>query len=635
MVTQVTIEVTDQNPSMFQLDWLNACHDNVDFGVSHTENFLAEVNRTLAHRVRGEFNNQWKQQALFELLGQDYVQLHFPHHQFSPELLRPPNLPAAKREECLAEMRDLLEDQLGASLEELGYPPDIATYQEDTPLKGFLDEIRLIFKGGCEEQVQRRCMSENDNRRQSVDSRISTNSVNDDEDGEKFSKVEFKKSDVLGDALVDLLQYDGGARVNVINNFKLESLMFPNPLRKIIWEGVLADNDQKEKGKKKSKRREARDFKAEIKKKLKGGIERAVQSSDYKKIHSAVIDTYLNNCILKTFAEDSNMLQTAHIINIINVFNKSYSNAMIYWVLPFQIIYETGDESRRKEEKYMIEISCMLEKFSRHCPLSWTDVGNVADDVVHKVKGQDPAFIEHLRTSLDTGIHASGMLHYFVPEILHPTNSSKGEKLWNNLYKKKKKDWKPQDHELFANVELFIRKWVSEAFVGVLNKPNILFIWDLLFMNNWSKKLFLKICVVILGLIQPWLRAATTHAEVVLALLEEPAKLYLQDIRSGLQDINNREDIPFEKISILNKNYMVIEKKEEPKPVEEEKNVENEDEDENKLPTVDEDNDEQGNEDENENKEETTADGDANEEDKEITNDEEVKELEEQEEAKE
>ncbi len=32
-------------------------------------------------------------------------------------------------------------------------------------------------------------------------------------------------------------------------------------------------------------------------------MERAVQSSDYKNIYSAVIDTYTNNTVLKNFAE--------------------------------------------------------------------------------------------------------------------------------------------------------------------------------------------------------------------------------------------------------------------------------------------------------------------------------------------
>jgi hypothetical protein len=34
------------------------------------------------------------------------------------------------------------------------------------------------------------------------------------------------------------------------------------------------------------------------------------------------------------------MLQTAHILNVLNVVDKEYTNAQIYWALPFQIIYE-------------------------------------------------------------------------------------------------------------------------------------------------------------------------------------------------------------------------------------------------------------------------------------------------------
>jgi hypothetical protein len=34
------------------------------------------------------------------------------------------------------------------------------------------------------------------------------------------------------------------------------------------------------------------------------------------------------------------MLQTAHILNVLNVVDKEYTNAQIYWALPFQIVYE-------------------------------------------------------------------------------------------------------------------------------------------------------------------------------------------------------------------------------------------------------------------------------------------------------
>ena len=36
------------------------------------------------------------------------------------------------------------------------------------------------------------------------------------------------------------------------------------------------------------------------------------------------------------------MLQTAHIINIVNIFDKEYSTAQIYWVLPYQVAAHTS-----------------------------------------------------------------------------------------------------------------------------------------------------------------------------------------------------------------------------------------------------------------------------------------------------
>ena len=92
---------------------------------------------------------------------------------------------------------------------------------------------------------------------------------------------------------------------------------------------------------------------------MKGGTSRAVQSPDYQTIYSAVIDTYTSNVTLRPWAEDEHMLQTAHIINIVNVFDRctgvmsslsvsspscchhrSWTTAQIYWLLPYQILYE-------------------------------------------------------------------------------------------------------------------------------------------------------------------------------------------------------------------------------------------------------------------------------------------------------
>ena len=73
----------------------------------------------------------------------------------------------------------------------------------------------------------------------------------------------------------------------------------------------------------------------------------------------------------------------------------------------------------------------------------------------------------------------------------------KSTKIWKDLYKnKKKKDWSSRDLEIFGNLAIYLRKWVSECFAGIYGGQTLLFLWDFCFMHGWSKKIFYKIGLV-------------------------------------------------------------------------------------------------------------------------------------------
>ena len=84
---------------------------------------------------------------------------------------------------------------------------------------------------------------------------------------------------------------------------------------------------------------------------------------------------------------------------------------------------------------------------------------------------------------LDESIHATSFLHNIVPEVLL-NNPEKSKKVWNELKKKRKKEWKPKDHDHFGKLELWMRKWISEAFVGIISHEELLYIYDILFMHH-------------------------------------------------------------------------------------------------------------------------------------------------------
>ena len=58
-----------------------------------------------------------------------------------------------KREELLGDMRDLLDNLLIESLEDLGYPRDFSTVRGKPDLEVFLDRIRQTLRSESESQV--------------------------------------------------------------------------------------------------------------------------------------------------------------------------------------------------------------------------------------------------------------------------------------------------------------------------------------------------------------------------------------------------------------------------------------------------------------------------------------------------
>mgnify|MGYP001804177574 FL=1 len=49
---------------------------------------------------------------------------------------------------------------------------------------------------------------------------------------------------------------------------------------------------------------------------------------------------------------------------------------------------------------------------------------------------------------------------------------------------------------MLSNARIYIRKWIGEGFVGVLDTPAIMFVWD---------QLFLQVCDTIIGSVESFL----------------------------------------------------------------------------------------------------------------------------------
>ena len=85
---------------------------------------------------------------------------------------------------------------------------------------------------------------------------------------------------------------------------------------------------------------QCRDFKGVVQRKVTGQRQRAVQSPEYSRIYGEVIDSFHSTKHLKSWGDESLMLNIAHVLNVMYYVNdKSYSNAQIFWLIPLELVF--------------------------------------------------------------------------------------------------------------------------------------------------------------------------------------------------------------------------------------------------------------------------------------------------------
>ena len=280
-------------------------------------------------------------------------------------------------------------------------------------------------------------------------------------------------------------------------------------------------------------------------------MERAVQSSDYRKIYSVIIDCYHTTTVMKPVAEDSFMLQAAHVINVLSVKNRHFSNAQIFLLVPLQLVFP--QKAKESEEKCITRLANDLNLLWHGCHLPWFDVFDVAEDVIRMAVDEDREYVDHLIEAIGNRISVVDV-YDFAGEILDK-NTTRSAQIWNELYRKKKRDWRDKDMHHFGNIEIYIRKWLSEAFAGVLGGNSILYIWDVLFLHNWSKDIFRQIALALLFLLKPWAMKADNHRKLSRVLMEEPHKIYIGDLRIAVDQARNFAPMT----EVVNTNHILVE----------------------------------------------------------------------------
>ncbi|CAL4137636.1 unnamed protein product, partial [Meganyctiphanes norvegica] len=407
-----------------------------------------------------------------------------------------------------------------------GYPADMRSYHSDNEMGVFLKEVRDTFREGLRRHTQTTLQQQESTKEEQRSKQRKDRDDSDDDsdygnDSDDESKETVKSgpsttsSDIAGTALVSIMKHDSSTKESYKTRLLDRHVGLPMSLREFFWWDFLTTKEsQRLKVKNKSEIMEKinSDFNQRLTKEMKAQkLTRAIKSHNWRDIDHAVIEAYDITPTLRALDTDERMIQTARTLNILEVQNRNFSTAHIYWLLPIQQVLGHNNQMETKDEEHVMRLAQDLDMVCRHCQLTSQEIFKLSEGVCEVVKKEDPEYYNHIKRCLTNQVNRINIKD-FPAEIL--TKDSKASvKLYKDLSKRNPRDgMKPKHQDIFTDPAIFVRKWIAQGYQGILSVAGGMWVWDQLFLGDWQKETLQKVGVAILSLIKPWLLRANMYS---------------------------------------------------------------------------------------------------------------------------
>ncbi|XP_048375257.1 uncharacterized protein LOC125445875 isoform X2 [Sphaerodactylus townsendi] len=325
------------------------------------------------------------------------------------------------------------------------------------------------------------------------------------------------ESDLLGDLLGAIIARVPGKLSTVCE--RLVGKLLPRSLRQLIWMSkLLGAGSESCKAKTLAYlEREARvSFGRTVARQVAQlKLRTATRSPVSGLIENAVVEKYGKIPCLSPFATDERMiLETSKTLNVLYVFSGTYEPYLIHWLVPLQVAFQQTVPT----DEHPYELAMYLHSLHQNLFPSWSKVQATADSVMSFLEREDSTFFSHLRSSFGKNITTDDK--DFLVDLI----------LWEQV---STQPMPTVAKELLANPVFFLRNWLAEGFVGVLNLPAVLLVWDQLFMQDWNINAMQSFCASILLLLKDAFMAADDYPAIREVFLMYPSRLLTADIQKA------------------------------------------------------------------------------------------------------
>ncbi len=172
-----------------------------------------------------------------------------------------------------------------------------------------------------------------------------------------------------------------------------------------------------------------------------------------------------------------------------------------------------------------------IRRFSSIAIYSKRDIFHLAQEAYDILEQEETDALVRINEAIVKGVEHVD-LTLFSQDIIVEGQEQRNEVLKRFLKRKKVAQ---QDLGFFGDLRLFLRKWLSECFVGVMSRNGASLVWDFLFLHKFSRSMSVNVCLAIFHLLRPSIDAASDFRKLQTVLLEGPKVLLIRDLRRVLQ----------------------------------------------------------------------------------------------------
>ncbi|XP_066552368.1 uncharacterized protein LOC136718517 [Amia ocellicauda] len=347
------------------------------------------------------------------------------------------------------------------------------------------------------------------------------------------------QSEAVGHVVATLLTSDPGRMQDVCE--RLRGGLLPASLRSCVWIDKLLQTQASshrsalwsfERAARETFGRTVQRRVAELK------LRSATRSPISGLIENAVVEKYERTPCMQVFATDEQMIsESSKALNILYVHSGIYEPYLIHWLFPLQIAFPRA--AAKGEHCY--ELSMFLHLLIQRFP-GWPEIFASAENVLRCVEEQDPDLFAHLQLCSSQNVVLDSK-DFLVELITQERDEAR------KLLDVPGRSDGPQavTRQLLADPVIFLRKWMGEGFLSVLDLPAVLLIWDQLFLQDWSRTVMEDFSLAVLMLLKDPLLAADDFHSMRAVMLDHAGHLFTTDIRQAwihLQQGGLAADIP-------------------------------------------------------------------------------------------